>query len=114
MPMIRTGTPIGTPWPTASALAVVMRTVSVAVAVAGLDKVSVPPETEATVVLAGMSVPVIASGEATVEGNVPVMVAVVEPLVKDTPWTSRFGPRLVSVPQSLIRVGDAGAAHQSR
>ena len=40
------------------------------------------------------------------------MVAVVEPLVRDTFWTSRFGPRLVSAPQSVIRV--ESVAHQSR
>ena len=62
--------------------------------------------------LEGMSVPVMASGEATVEGKVPEMVAVVEPLVNDTPWTSRFGPRLVSAPQSVIRV--VLVAHHSR
>ena len=83
-----------------------------AVPVAAWERVSVPPETEDTVVPDGMSAPVMAWPEATVDGNVPETVAVVEPLVTDTPRISRFGPRFVSAPQSLIRV--ESVAHQSR
>src|SRR6202044_2879327 len=94
----------GEPEPTASLLVVVMRTLSVPVEAAPWDRVSVPPETEDTVVPEAMFGPVMASPLATVEGKVPEMVAVVEPPVSDTPRTSRFGPRLVSAPQSVILV----------
>jgi len=112
MPMRRIGTPIGAPEPTARVPVVVMRTLEVPLADAPWDKVIVPPETEDTVVPDAMSGPVMASPLATVEGNVPETVAVVEPLVVVTPWTSRSGPRLVSWPQSVIC--DEPVAHHSR
>src|SRR5580692_8799024 len=112
MPTMRIGTPTGEPCPTARLLAVVKVKLGVPVEVALPERVAVPPDTEDTVVPAGMPGPDTASPDATVLGKLPLTVTVGEPDVVETPCTSRAGPRLVSWPQSVIRV--ALEAHHKR
>ena len=78
-PMSRIGTPIGTPWPTASVLVVVMRTVSVPVR-GRVGQGERPAGDGGHRGARGDVRSGDGSPEATVDGKVPVMVAVVEPL----------------------------------
>jgi hypothetical protein len=85
---------------------------TVPLAVAEFDNVALLPDTELIVVLEGIPVPVTASPDTTALGNVPEMVTVGEPEVVVTPTIRRFGPKLVSEPQSVIL--EESVAHQSR
>ena len=85
MPMMRIGTPIGMPCPTASVPDVVILRFWLPPDVALLESLAVLPETELIVVPAGIPLPETASPEAIVEAKTPstsgLMLTLGDPLV---------------------------------